>query len=371
MRPGKTRMKTGRILSAAQKKRALACVGHAGGAQGLLHDDLVGAPVPDAQDDGAEDRAGPGIHGVAGRLHHVEELGWERRTEAGEAPDLLQPDQREQRRTGDEDERLDEIRVDHRRQSPRDRVDAGGRHEQHGGGEVVPAEHFTDENAAREERHRDLGEDVGEERDPREVPPRAAAEAPLQEFGHRVDAAGEVVRHEEPGQQEQADARGPFVGAHRQAGGGARAGQADEVLAADVGGEDRRPDGEPADVLAGEKVVARRPAVSREVEADREDHDEVKDQDGVVDHVRGPPLAHAQEQVDGELVEPFVWKAHRGQARPVERARFQHRGVDGLGGGDRGADLADERGESQGPRSTARPCPSGSGRCACTRARSP
>ena len=66
-----------------------------------------------------------------------------------------------------------------------------------------------------------------------------------------------VERHEHPGQHQQAPGV-QFVVGHRHAVLGARAGQPDHVLRADVRGEDRGPDDPPAEVAAGQEVVGGR-----------------------------------------------------------------------------------------------------------------
>ena len=65
-----------------------------------------------------------------------------------------------------------------------------------------------------------------------------------------------VERHQHPAEHQQAPGVQLVVG-QRDAAGRARAGQADEVLGADVRREDRRADDEPAQAATGEEVVLR------------------------------------------------------------------------------------------------------------------
>ena len=112
----------------------------------------------------------------------------------------------------------------------------------------------AEHDAAREDADRDLGDHVGDQRDQRQDPARRRREAPLEELRHRVDARPDVERHQHPAEHQQAPGV-QLVVRERDAAGGAGAGQADEVLRADVGGEDRRADHEPAEVAAGQEVV--------------------------------------------------------------------------------------------------------------------
>ena len=79
-------------------------------------------------------------------------------------------------------------------------------------------------------------------------------EAPLEELRHREDERAHVERHEHPGEHEQTPGV-QLVVRQRHAVLGARAGQADDVLGADVGGENRGADDPPAQIATGQEVV--------------------------------------------------------------------------------------------------------------------
>ena len=128
-----------------------------------MHDGLVRAPVPDAEDHGAEDGACPGVDGVAGRLDHVEVVGRERGAEAGEASDVIEARCAQDDRAGDEHEGLEEVGVDDGLEAAGDGVDTGGYNQEDRGGEVIPAEHAAHQDGAREQVHGDFGEDVGDD----------------------------------------------------------------------------------------------------------------------------------------------------------------------------------------------------------------
>src|SRR4029077_11389805 len=86
-------------------------------AQGFLHDRLIRTPVPHAENHRAENGADPGIHRVARGLDHVKEIGWQGGAKAVESADMIEPDQRQNDRTGEEHKRLKEVGVDDRFQT--------------------------------------------------------------------------------------------------------------------------------------------------------------------------------------------------------------------------------------------------------------
>ncbi len=251
-----------------------------------LDDELVGAPVPDAEDRRAEEDAGPGELGVGHRLPHGEEVASGRVDHGAPAADRGEPHERHRDRAADQHEHLEQVGIEHRAQAAEDGVDPGRDHDdERAGPEVDPHERLEDD-AAGGDRHRDLGQHVADDRDHRQVPARARGVAALEELGHGEDAAREVERHEDPAQQEQ-DERGEDLElADRDAARGAGAGQPHQVLGADVGGEERGADHEPADVAAGQEVVGRgllsRLLPPRGPGRDAEDDEEVEADDDPV-----------------------------------------------------------------------------------------
>ncbi len=285
---GKHQNEDGQNLQGGAEQRAAPRVLDAPRTERLLHDDLIGAPVPDSQDDRAKRGPGPWIHRVVRRLDHVEEVGRKRGPQFRKATDFPQPDDREHEGAADQNEGLDEVGIDDRRQSTGNRVGAGGQHQQDGGGQVVPPEDFSNEDAPGEQRHRNLREHIREDRHPGQVGAAHGAEATLEKFGHREYAAAQVVRHEQPAEEKETERGRPLIGPDRQAGRCARPGKADEMLARDVGRKDRCADGEPADVLACQKVVSGCALPSRMPEANREDQGEITRDDGGIQHASGP-----------------------------------------------------------------------------------
>ena len=160
---------------------------------------------------------------------------------------------------------LHRLGVGDRAHAAEDGVEAGQEHHRQGADpEAVelPAEQVhpplgderAEHDAAREDAHRDLGQDVGHQGDDGEHPARGRREAPLEELGHRVHARPHVEGHHHPAEDEQAPGVQLVVG-HRDTARGARARQAHEVLGPDVRGEDGRPDDPPPQVSPGEEVV--------------------------------------------------------------------------------------------------------------------
>ncbi len=189
-------------LEGSAEEGAFAGVFDAFGGQGTLDDDLVCTPVPDAEDEGANGGADPGVGGVGVGLDHVEEVWREGGAEAFEAASFVEAEDGEDDRACNQEDGLEEVRVDYGGKAAEDGVDAGSYDEEDGSGHVIPPEDFADEDAAGEETDADLGENVGEEGDDGEVPAAVGTEAALEKFGHRVDLALQVVGYEEPAEDE-------------------------------------------------------------------------------------------------------------------------------------------------------------------------
>ena len=150
----------------------------------------------------------------------------------------------------------------------------------------IPADHALQHDRRRVQVHRNLGEDVREDRDAREVHAARAVEAPLQELRHREHVRAQVERHEYPAEDQQDQAREPLEVADRQARGRARAGEPDEC-SVEMFRRTASADREPADVAAGEEVVDGAAALAREVHADAEDDQEVDRDDADIEAGKG------------------------------------------------------------------------------------
>ena len=68
----------------------------------------------------------------------------------------------------------------------------------------------------------------------------------------------------------------------------AGAGEADEMLGGNVGDEERRADGEPADVASGEEVIFGGALFARKIKADAEDENEIDADDDEIDRGERP-----------------------------------------------------------------------------------
>jgi hypothetical protein len=101
-------------------------------AEHALHDHLIGAPVPDAEDRRAEEDAGPRERGIGRGLHHVKEVRRQRLPQAGHSARLDQPQHAQRDRTGEQHDRLHELGVDDRRETAEDRIDSGRDHHHRG-----------------------------------------------------------------------------------------------------------------------------------------------------------------------------------------------------------------------------------------------
>ncbi len=112
----------------------------------------------------------------------------------------------------------------------------------------------AEHHAAGEDADRDFRQDEGDDRHDRQHVARLGGEAAFEELRHGEHQRAHVERHEHPGQHQQAPGV-QFIMGHRHAVLGAGTGQADDVLGADVRGEDRGADDPPAEVAAGEEVV--------------------------------------------------------------------------------------------------------------------
>ena len=272
----------GQELEEGRGDRAAAGLALVRGAEDALDDVLVRAPVPQADDGGAEEHADPGIvvvevpghpSGLVDRgprpLHprrderfpKVEHLAAGDLAERAPAAERLQAEVGHQARADDEDERLQGFGVGDGLEPAHDRVEPGDDDDQDGPDpEAVQAEpvelgqEHAEDDAAGEDADGHLGQDVGDERDERQHRPGGRREAPLQELGHGEDPRAHVERHHDPAEDEQAPGVELVVG-HGHAVGRARPGQADEVLGPDVRGEDGGADDEPAEVPSGQEVV--------------------------------------------------------------------------------------------------------------------
>src|SRR6266446_4639200 len=208
----------GQNFQEAGKNRA--CLGVALVARGehALHDDLVGTPIPDAENWRAKKDAGPWKVWIGDRFDHVEVVGRDHSAEMFETSDAAQTDNRECDRAGDEDQSLNGVGINDRGQAAGDGVNPCSDDQNYGGLPQRPAGDTFEDHAGGIELHGDFGEDVGDDGDRREIHSRLSIEAPLQKFGHGENIAAQVEGHENPAKNQQDQARQPLKMAHGQSG---------------------------------------------------------------------------------------------------------------------------------------------------------
>jgi hypothetical protein len=112
----------------------------------------------------------------------------------------------------------------------------------------------SQDEAAGGQRHRDLRENVGEDGDRRQIPAARRPVTALEKLRHRDDPAAQVEGNEHPRERQHHEHGQPLEVADGQPGARARPRQPDEVLARDVGREQRRADGDPADAPIRQKI---------------------------------------------------------------------------------------------------------------------
>ena len=258
-----------------------------------LHEDLVHRPVEAAQDEDADEHAGPGHVGVGGRADHREHVGRQLRLQPRPATDGLEAQDREHG-GGDEQHRgLKRVGVDDRPQAALHRVEA--RHQAHAPDhpEARPAEDVGEDDRRGPQRDRDLGQHGQHDHEPGEQQPHAGREAALQELGHGVDAVADVEGQEEDDERHDAVDGHPLEAADRHADREAAAGEADEVLGRDVRREHRGADEGPAQLPARQEVALGPGLPPHDHEADEEHGREVGGDDEPVERLQGqgaPPL---------------------------------------------------------------------------------
>src|SRR6266478_525683 len=104
----------------ASKNRACFGVTFVARGEHALHDDLVGTPIPDAENGRAEKNAGPRKVWIGDRSDHVEIVGRDHGAEMREATYASQADDRERDSTGNQDQSLNGVGINDRGQTPGD-----------------------------------------------------------------------------------------------------------------------------------------------------------------------------------------------------------------------------------------------------------
>lgn len=207
------------------------------GAEHALHVDLVHAPIEDPCRKRAEKDSDEGIIGIVvglGDMHRKRHMSDECMPTAnpGEA------DEEHQATAGDHDGGLHRVSVGDGCESA-DNGDYGDAcaHEHHHG-HHVPTQQAVQHESAGIQMERQLGHDADNEHKPGENDARGAIVAELEVFRNGVDTGADVVGEEHRAGNAKADASGEFDGAGGQAVAVRIARETNQVLGADVGGEE-------------------------------------------------------------------------------------------------------------------------------------
>ena len=165
----------------------------------------------------------------------MEVLGGHQGAQIPHAANPVKTDHGERHCTRDQDESLHRVGIDDRRQSSGDGVNARGDDEDDRGFHQRPARDALQHDAGSIELHRNLGENVSDDRDGRQVNRALPVKTPLEKFRHGEDIRAQVKGHEHPSQDKKHDAGQPFEMADREAGGGASSRKPDEMFGRNVG----------------------------------------------------------------------------------------------------------------------------------------
>ncbi len=202
------------------------------------------------------------------------------------AADVVQAQGSQDDRGDQQDHGLDGVGIDDGAQAAFHRIEGGQQADHPDDGELVPAEHGGEDDGRGPQRDRDLGQHGENQHQRREKPPDAGAVAPLQELGDGVDLVLQIERQEQQDQRQEAEDGHPFEAAHGQADGEPAAGQADEVLRGDVGGEKRRPDERPLQLPVRQKVALTGLGLSGRVKPNRDDDHDIDGDDRPVQRMQ-------------------------------------------------------------------------------------
>jgi hypothetical protein len=261
---------------------------------------------PDGVGDVADPGALPGMQG-----QRAERLGLGHLVlQPVPAADRLEPDDRERHQPGQDDEELQDLVVDGRRQAAQGDVDQHDRGGQHDGDWDRPAEQQPDDQGHGEQV--DPGDQHGGHREAERVEHvGGVVEAQPQVLGDAADLGVVVERHHHDAQEHHGRHRADPVEVHR---GdpvlGAVGGQPQDLQRAEVGGDERQPGDPGRQGAAGEEEVQPGVDLAPGRKPDPQHHREVDSKDPVVDRAR----------VDTEHRAPPGIGCCRASAQPISTA---------------------------------------------------
>ena len=188
----------GQDFEEAGKNRSRFGVALVPGRKHALDNHLIGAPVPNAEDRCTEEDACPREVGIRHGLDHVKVIQRHHRAEMLKATNTHQANDRQCHRAGNEDQRLDGVCVDDRRQSARDGVNPGSDDQNYRRLPQRPASHPLEDHASSVKLHGNFRENVRDDGDGREIHGGLPVETALQKFRHGENVAAQVKRHKNP-----------------------------------------------------------------------------------------------------------------------------------------------------------------------------
>ena len=203
----------------------------------MLHDRTTGVEL--------EHRRPRAFHSGRGkRLPEIEHLGSADGAQLAPSTELVEAVERQHGGAADEHDDLDRVVVGHRAHAADHGVEAGQHHDENradpetvddvaADGDLQFRQEGAEHDATGKDADRDLRHDEREDRNDREHVARTGGESPFEKFGHREHHRTHVERHKHPGQHQQAPGVQLVVG-EGDAVLGARTGEADDVLGADV-----------------------------------------------------------------------------------------------------------------------------------------
>src|SRR6185369_14449444 len=116
------------------------------GREHALHNHLVGAPIPDAENGRAEENSGPGKVGIAHGLDHVEVAGGQGGAQAGKSSHLVHSNHGQNDGAENQDQGLHQVGINDRGQSSGNGVNTSGDNQNDRSGQRAPAHYPLQHN---------------------------------------------------------------------------------------------------------------------------------------------------------------------------------------------------------------------------------
>jgi hypothetical protein len=171
------------------------------------------------------------------------------------AADFTEANEEHQAATGNHDGSLDRVGVCHRGEAAHDGDDGnGGSHQPHHRHDV-PSEQTVENESSGVQMEGKFGHDADDEHEAGKEDAGRPVIAELQKFRNGIDLGPNVIRKQECAGDSKADACREFDRARGEAVSISISGKTDQVLCADIGGEERRADQWPAEPPPGQEEL--------------------------------------------------------------------------------------------------------------------